>query len=69
MLEIAKLNSKTSNNSIGLVAAMLVINIARLAATTLAILIIATLFRLTITTPLKRSACKVAGGRAASNAS
>ena len=75
MLEIAKSNSKTSNNSIKLAAAMLAINIAKLVATTLAILVIAILLKLTtlvifvIVAPLKRGACKVARGRAASGAS
>jgi hypothetical protein len=46
MLEIAKSNSETSNNSAKLAAAMLAISIARLAATTL---------KLTIIIPLKYS--------------
>jgi hypothetical protein len=61
MLEIAKLNGKTSNNSIRLVAAMLIISVARLAATTLAILVAAI--------PLKRGACRATRGCAASSAS
>jgi hypothetical protein len=69
MLEIAKLNSKTSNNSIRLVAAILAISIAKLVATTLAIPVIVTLFKLAIATSLKRSAYKAIRGRAASGAS
>jgi hypothetical protein len=42
MLKIAKLNGETSNNSISLIAIALAINIARLVATTLAILVAAT---------------------------
>jgi len=69
MLEIAESNSKTSNNSIRLVAAALIVNIARLAAAALAIPVIATPLKLTIITPLKRSAYKAIRGRAASGAS
>jgi hypothetical protein len=75
ILEIAKSNSKTSNNNIKLVAATLAISIAKLAATTLVIPIIATPFKLTtlaifiIATPLKRGAYKAARGCTASGAS
>jgi hypothetical protein len=69
MLEIAKSNSKTSNNSIRLAVAMLAINIAKLAAITLVILIIATPLKLITITPFKHSAYKAIRGRAASNAS
>ena len=75
MLKIAKSNSKTSNNSIRLAAAALAVNIARLIATTLAITVAATPLKLItlvvpiIALPLKRGACKVAGGRAASGTS
>jgi hypothetical protein len=75
MLEIAELNSETSNNSASLAVATLAISIARLAAIALVILIAAAPFKLTTLaipiaiTPLKRSACKAAGGRAASGAS
>jgi hypothetical protein len=54
---------------------MLIINIAKLAIATLAILVIATPLKLTtliiliIATPLKRNACKAIRGRAASSAS
>jgi hypothetical protein len=48
---------------------MLTISVARLAATALAIPVIAAPLKLTTTTPLKRSACKAARGRAASGAS
>ena len=68
MLEIAKSNSKTNNNSIKLIAAILAISVAKLAATTLIILIIATFLKLATTT-LKHSAYKAIRGRAASNAS
>ena len=61
MLEIAELNSKTSNNNIRLAAAALVVNIAKLAAIALAIPVIAA--------PLKRSAYKAIRGCAASSAS
>jgi hypothetical protein len=61
MLEIAELNSKTSNNNIRLAAAALVVNIAKLVAIALAIPV--------IVAPLKRSACKAIRGRAASKAS
>jgi hypothetical protein len=75
MLEIAKSNSKTSNNSIRLAAAKLVISITRLVATTFAVLIIAAPFKLTAlivsiaTTPLKYSAYKAIRGYAASSLS
>ena len=48
---------------------MLVIGIAKLAAITLAIPVIATPLKLAITTLLKRSAYKAIRGRAANNAS
>ena len=75
MLEIAELNGKTSNNSARLVAATLAISIARLVAATLAVPIavapprLAALAILVIAAPLKHSACKAVGGRAASGAS
>jgi hypothetical protein len=75
MLEIAKSNSKTSNNNIRLVAAALAISVARLVAAALAIPIAATLLKpitlvvFVIAAPLKCNACKAAGGRAASSAS
>jgi hypothetical protein len=69
MLEIAKLNSETSNNSIRLAVAMLAISIARLAAAAFIILVIATPLKLAIATPLKRSACKAIRSRAANSAS
>jgi hypothetical protein len=75
MLEIAKSNSKTSNNSTRLVAAALAISVARLATAAFAILVIATPLKLTtfaipvIATPLKYSARKAIRGRAASGAS
>jgi len=75
MLEIAELNGETSNNSASLVAATLIINIAKLAATALSILVIATPFKLTtliiliIAAPFKCNAYKAIRGRAASNAS
>jgi hypothetical protein len=75
MLEIAKLNSETSNNSVSLVVATLIISIAKLAATALAILVAATPLKLTtftipiIAVPFKRNACKVVRGCAASSAS
>ena len=53
MLEIAELNGETSNNSASLVAATLIINIAKLAATALSILVIATPFKLTTLIILK----------------
>ena len=68
MLEIAKSNSETSNNSIKLVAAILAINIAKLVAIALAIPVIATPPKLAAAT-LRRGAYKAAGGRAASSAS
>jgi hypothetical protein len=75
MLEIAKSNSETSNNSIRLAAVTPAINIARLVAAALAILIAAAPFKLTtlviliIATPLKRNAYKAIRGRAASSVS
>jgi len=75
MLEIAKSNGETSNNSVKLAAAIFVISIARLAAATLEVLVVATPLKLItlvvpiIALPLKRGACKVAGGRAASGTS
>ena len=75
MLEIAESNGETSNNSIRLAAAALTINITKLAATALAIPIIATPPKLTtlivliIATPPKHNAYKAIRGRAASNAS
>jgi hypothetical protein len=48
---------------------MLIINIAKLVAITLAIPVIATPFKLAIITPLKCSAYKAIRGRIASNAS
>jgi hypothetical protein len=69
MLEIVKSNSETSNNSVRLVVAMLAISIARLAAIALAILVVATPFKLITITPFKRSAYKVAGSRTANSAS
>ena len=74
MLEIAKSNSKTSNNSIRLIAAALIINIAKLAATTLIILIIAAPLKLIalaipiIAALLKCNACKAIRGYVASSA-
>jgi hypothetical protein len=75
MLEIAELNSKTSNNSASLAAIALAINIAKLAAITLTIPVIATLLKLTtftiliIAAPLKRNTYKAIRSCAASNAS
>jgi hypothetical protein len=69
MLEIAKLNSEISNNNIKLVIAILAINIARLVATTFAILVIAAPLKLITTTPFKRSAYKAIKGYATSNTS
>jgi hypothetical protein len=75
MLEIAKSNSETSNNSIRLVAVALVISIAKLVATTLIILVIAAPFKLATLAilvaiaPLKCNAYKAARGRVASSAS
>jgi len=75
MLEIAKSNGETSNNSVKLAAAIFVISIARLAAATLEVLVVATplkliaLIVLIIATPFKRSAYKSARGRAASSTS
>jgi hypothetical protein len=69
ILEIAKLNSKTSNNNIRLIAIILAINIAKLVIIALIILIIATPFKLAIITPLKYSAYKAIKGYAANSAS
>jgi hypothetical protein len=75
MLEIAKSNSKTNNNSIRLAAATLIINIAKLAVAAFAILIIATPLKLitfailVIATPLKCNAYKAIRGCAASGTS
>jgi hypothetical protein len=75
MLEIAESNGETSNNSIKLAAAALIISVARLAAAAFVILVaaaplkLATLIVLVIAAPLKCSACKVAGSCAASGAS
>jgi hypothetical protein len=69
MLEIAESNSETSNNSVRLAAAVLAISVARLAAAALAIPVAAAPLKLTTTAPLRRSAYKAAGGRAASGAS
>jgi hypothetical protein len=69
MLEIAELNGETSNNSIRLAATMLIISVARLVATTLAIPVIATPLKLAIIAPLKHSACKATRSYIASNAS
>jgi hypothetical protein len=75
MLEIAKSNSETSNNSIRLAAATLIISIAKLVIAAFAILVIATPFKLiafiilVIAAPLKRSAYKAIRSRAASGAS
>jgi hypothetical protein len=49
--------------------AALAINIAKLAATTFAIPVVATPFKLATTTPFKRSAYKAIRGRAASSTS
>ena len=75
MLEIAESNSKIGNNSARLIIATLIINIAKLVAITLIILIIATslklitLIILIIATPLKRNTYKAIRSCAASNAS
>ena len=75
MLEIAKSNGETSNNSVRLVIATLIVNIARLAATTLTIPVIAAFLRLIafivliIAALLRRSAYKAIRGRAASSTS
>jgi hypothetical protein len=72
MLKIVKSNSKTSNNNTSLAVAILTINIAKLAAITLIILVIATLLKLItpiIAAPLKCSAYKAARGRASNSAS
>jgi hypothetical protein len=68
------LNSKTSNNSIRLIAAALAVSIAKLAAITLIVLIAAapfkliTLIVLVIATPFKHNTYKVIRGRVASSA-
>jgi hypothetical protein len=75
MLEIAESNSETSNNSISLVVAALAISVAKLVAAALAILVIATPFKLAtfivliIVAPFKRGAYKAIRGCAASGAS
>jgi hypothetical protein len=69
MLEIAESNSETSNNSIRPAVAMLAISIAKLAATALAVPIIATPPKLITIAPLRRNACKAAGSCAASGVS
>jgi hypothetical protein len=72
MLEIAKSNGKTSNNSASLAAAALAISIARLIAITLIILVAATPPKLAtpiIAAPLKHNTCKAIKGYAASSAS
>jgi len=69
------LNGKTSNNSAKLAAATLAISVAKLAATTLIILIIAAPLKLIalaipiIATLLRRNACKAIRGRVASSVS
>jgi hypothetical protein len=74
MLEIAKSNSKTSNNSARLIVAALAISVARLAATTLAVPIIAaplkltTLIVLVIVAPFKCGPFKAIRDYIASNA-
>jgi hypothetical protein len=68
MLEIAESNSKTSNNSASLVAATLIINIAKLVTAAFAILVAATLFKLItfaipiIATPFKYNTYKAIRG-------
>jgi hypothetical protein len=69
MLEIAKSNSETSNNSVKLAAATLIVNIARLAAAAFAIPVIVAPFKLITITPLKRSAYKAIRSYAASSTS
>jgi hypothetical protein len=75
MLEIAKSNSKTSNNSASLAVAALIINITKLAAAAFAVLIIATPLKLitltilVIAAPLKCNVYKAIRGRVASSAS
>jgi hypothetical protein len=75
MLEIAKSNSETSNNSASLIVATLIISIAKLAATALIISIIATPLKLAtlavlvIAAPLKRNTYKAIRGRVANNIS
>ena len=69
MLEIAKSNSETSNNSVKLAAAMLAISIAKLAATAFAVLVIATPLKLATITLFKRGAYKAIRGCAASSTS
>jgi hypothetical protein len=68
MLEIAELNGETSDNSIGLAAAALIVSIARLAAIALVIPVAATPLKLAVAA-LRHSACKATGSRAASGAS
>jgi hypothetical protein len=68
MLEIAKSNSETSNNSAKLAVAILAISIAKLVATAFAVLVIAIPLKLAITTPFRRSAYKAIRGCAASSA-
>jgi len=75
MLEIAKSNGETSNNSIRLAAATLAISIARLIAAALAVPVAATPLKLiafailVIAIPFKRNACKAIRSRAASGTS
>jgi hypothetical protein len=69
MLEIAKSNGETSNNSVRLAAAVLAISVARLAAAALIVPVAAAPLKLATTIPLRRGACKAAGGCAASSAS
>ena len=75
MLEIAKLNSKTSNNSTRLAAAALAISIAKLVIATFIVLITAAPLKLTTFAVLiaiaflKHSAYKAIRGCIASNAS
>jgi hypothetical protein len=75
ILEIAKSNSKISNNSARLVAITLIISVAKLAATNFIIPVIATPFKLAtlaiyiIATPFKHNACKAISGCIASSAS
>jgi len=73
ILEIVA-NSKTSNNSIRLVIAVLIVSIAKLAAATLVILVAVAPFKLAafiilvIVAPFKCDAYKAARGCAASSA-
>jgi hypothetical protein len=75
MLEIAKLNGETSNNSVKLAVAALVISITRLVAIAFIVLVAAIPLKLTtlaipiIVAPFKRSAYKAIRGYAASSAS